>query len=97
MHWFDKANISNLILYVGKLIENVLKYVKYDFVESDKKAKSLVKQPTYQRMMPINDNLVVLERKKIRVHYNKPIYAGFSVLEVSKIIMYEFHYNYIKK
>ena len=78
-------------------MENVLKYVQFDFVENEQKAKSLVKQPTYRRMIPINNRVVMLERKKIRVHYNKPIYVGFTVLEISKLLIYEFHYNYIKK
>ena len=35
--------------------------------------------------------------KKVKVKMNKPIYLGLSILEISKIIMYEFWYDYVKK
>ena len=35
--------------------------------------------------------------KKTKVKMNKPVYLGFSILEISKILMYEFWYDYIKQ
>ena len=40
--------------------------------------------------------LIAIEMKKINVKMNKPVYLGFSILEISKTLMYEFWYDYIK-
>ena len=45
----------------------------------------------------ISENLSIIEMKKVKVKMNKPIYLGLSILEISKIIMYEFWYDYMKK
>ena len=48
-------------------------------------------------MKLISENLSIVEMKKVKVKMNKPIYLGLSILEISKIIMYEFWYDYMKK
>ena len=48
-------------------------------------------------MKLISENLSMIEMKKVKVKINKPIYLGLSILEISKIIMYEFWYDYMKK
>ena len=48
-------------------------------------------------MKLIAENLSIIEMKKVKVKMNKPIYLGLSILEISKIIMYEFWYDYVKK
>ena len=45
----------------------------------------------------ISENLSIIEMKKMKVKMNKPIYLGLSILQISKIIMYEFWYDYLKK
>ena len=45
----------------------------------------------------ISENLSIIEMKKVKVKMNKPIYLGLSILEISKIIIYEFWYDYMKK
>ena len=45
----------------------------------------------------ISENLLIIEMKKVKVKVNKLIYLGLSILEISKIIMYEFWYDYMKK
>ena len=47
-------------------------------------------------MKLIDDNLAIIEMKKVKVKMNKPIYLGMSILDISKITMYEFWYDYIK-
>ena len=44
----------------------------------------------------IDDNLAIIEMKKVKVKMNKPIYFGLSILELSKIIMYEIWCDYVK-
>ena len=48
-------------------------------------------------MKLISENLSIIEMEKVKVRMNKPIYLGLSILEISKIIMYEFWYDYMKK
>ena len=45
----------------------------------------------------IAENLSIIEMKKVKVKMTRPIYLGLSILEISKIIMYEFWYDYVKK
>ena len=47
-------------------------------------------------MKLIDNNLAIIEMKKVKVKMNKPIYFGLSILDISKITMYEFWYNYVK-
>ena len=44
----------------------------------------------------ISEDLSIIEMKKTRVKVNKPIYLGLSILDISKILMYEFWYDYVK-
>ena len=48
-------------------------------------------------MKLISENLSIIEMKKVKEKMNKPIYLGLSILEISKIIMYEFWYDYMKR
>ena len=65
-------------------------------VKTDKKRNKLVSEPNYHTMKLIDDNLAIIKMKKVKVKMNKPIYLGLSILELSKIIMYEFWYDYVK-
>ena len=47
-------------------------------------------------MKLIDDNLAIIEMKKVKVKMNKPIYLGMIILDISKISMHEFWYDYIK-
>ena len=56
----------------------------------------MVSEPNYHTMKLIDDNLAIIEMRKVKVKMNKPIYLGLSILELSKIIMYDFWYDYVK-
>lgn len=51
----------------------------------------------YTNYKIFDNNLVAVERKKSSIYMNRPIYVGFAILELSKVLMYQFHYNFIKK
>ena len=53
-------------------------------------------EPNYHTMKLIDDNLAIIEMKKVKVKMNKPIYLGLSILDISKITTYEFFYDFIK-
>ena len=80
----------------GKTMENVRKHRNIKLVKTDKKRNKLVSEPNYHTMKLIDDNLAIIEMKKVKVKMNKPIYLGLSILELSKITMYEFWYDYVK-
>ena len=80
----------------GKTMENVRKHRNIKLVKTDKKKNKLVSEPNYHIMKLIDDNLAIIEMKKVKVKMNKSIYLGLSILELSKIIMYEFWYDYVK-
>ena len=74
----------------GKTMENVRKHRDIKLVKTDYKRNKLVSEPNYHTMKLISENLSIIEMKKGKVKMNKPIYLGLSILEISKIIMYEF-------
>ena len=80
----------------GKTMENVRKHRDIKLVKSDKKRNKLVSEPNFHTMELIDDNLAIIEMKKVKVKMNKPIYLGLSILDISKITMYEFRYDYVK-
>ena len=80
----------------GKTMENVRKHRDIKLVRADKKRNKLVSEPNYHTMKLIDDNLAIIEMRKVKVKMNKPIYLGLSILELSKITMYEYWYDYVK-
>ena len=80
----------------GKTMENVRTHHDINLVKTDKKRNKLVSEPNYHTMKLIHDNLAIIEMKKVKVKMNKPIYLGLSMLDISKITMFEFWYDFIK-
>ena len=80
----------------GKTIENKRKHWDIKLVTTDKKRSKLVSEPNYHTINLISEDLSIIEMKKTKVKMNKPIYLGLSILEISKILMYEFWYDYMK-
>ena len=58
--------------------------------------KRLVSEPNYHSCKKFSDHLLAIELKKIRVKMNKPLYLRASILDISKTLMYEFWYDYLK-
>ena len=80
----------------GKAMENVRKHIDIKLVITDKKRSKLVSEANYHSINYISEDLSTIEMKITKVKMNKPIYLGLSVLEISKLLMYEFWYNYMK-
>ena len=80
----------------GKTMENVRNHRDIKLVTSDKRRKRLVSEPNYHSHKKCSDHLMAIEKKKTRIKMTKPLYLGMSILDISKILMYEFQYDYIK-
>ena len=79
-----------------KTIENVRKHRDIKLVTTDKKRGKLVSEPNYHTMNYISEDLSIIEMKITKVKINKSIYLGLSILEISKLLMHEFWYVYMK-
>ena len=79
-----------------KTMENIRKHRDIKLVTADKKRSKLASEPSYHTINLISEDLSITEMKKTKVKMNKPIYLGLSILEISKILMYEFWYDYMK-
>ena len=80
----------------GKTMENFRKHRDIKLVTTDKKRSKLVSEPNHHTINCISENLSIIEMRRTKVKMNKPIYLGLSVLEISKILMYEFWCDYMK-
>ena len=80
----------------GKPMENVRKRRDIKLVTTDKRRNQLVSEPNYHTIKWFSENLVAIEMKKTKVKMNKPIYVGMAILDISKTLMYEFWYGYLK-
>ena len=80
----------------GKTMENVDKRVDIKLVCNEEDATKFVVKPNYHRTTIFDENLIAIHMKKTKVKYDKPIYLGMCILDLSKTLMYDFHYNYIK-
>ena len=80
----------------GKTMENIRKHRDIKLVTTDKKRSKLVSEPNYHTINYISEDLSIIEMNKTRVKMNKPIYLRLSILDISKILMHEFWYDYMK-
>ena len=80
----------------GKTMENVRKHRDIKLVTTDKRRNRLVSEPNYHTTKWFSEKLLAIDMKKTKVKMNKPINLGLSILEISKILMYKFRYDYLK-
>ena len=76
-------------------MENVRDHVDVKLISNAHRLKKLAAKPNCKTFDRINDDLTLVNMGKQKVLLHKPIYVGFSILEVSKTLMYDFHYNNI--
>ena len=80
----------------GKTMENIRNRQDIKLVNDEKKAKKLAAKPNYKHCTVFDENLVAMHMKKTKLVFNKPIYLGACILDLSKTLMYDFHYTYMK-
>ena len=79
----------------GKTMENIRKHRNIKLVTTEEKYLHTVMKPNFKSGVLFGENLMGCEMGKIKVVMNKPVYLGQVILDLSKIVMYEFHYDYM--
>jgi len=81
----------------GKTMENLRGRFNFELVNNERRLLKLTSRPNAKRAIRFNEDLVGLEMGKTSLLLNKPIYLGAAILDLSKLLMAEFHYDFIKK
>ena len=75
----------------GKTMENIRKHKDIKLVTNEKAFLRDVMKPNFKSGVLFSENLMGCEMGKLKVVWNKPVYLGQAILDLSKIVMYEFH------
>ena len=92
---FDYFKLKKNAAY-GKTMENIRKHRDIRLVTKDKKISILASEPNYHANKHISKDLLIMEMKECNLYMNKPVYLGQAILDISKTLMHEFSYDYIK-
>ena len=92
----DLFKLMNNAMF-GKMMENIRKHRNIKLVTNAKSYLKTVMKPNFKSGILFGENLMGYEMGKIKVMMNKPTYLGEAILDLSKIIVYEFHYDYMKQ
>ena len=80
----------------GKTMENLHNRVNIELVTTEKRLRKLTKAPSFDHFRIFTPEIAGVNLKKTTLYLNRPIYAGFTILELSKVLMFDFYYNHIK-
>ena len=95
---FEKDFLKLMINSIcGKTIENIRKRINVRLVNNEKDFLKYTSRPAYVAHKLFDKNYAAIHEIKLVLLHSKPIYVGFTVLDLSKWNMYDFHYNFIKK
>ena len=94
-----KQNFFKLMIHsvYGKTMENLQKRTNIGLVNNEKDFLKYTSRPIHITHKIFDKNYAAIHKIKPVLMLNKPIYVGFTVLELSKWLIYDFHYNFIKK
>ena len=81
----------------GKMMANLRNRRKVDLVSQEEPFRKIAAQPKFKSYTIFHEHFVAVERMKSELVLNRPIYIGLCVLDLSKVLMYNFHYNYVKE
>lgn len=81
----------------GKTLENLRKRSNIQLITDAEQLLRLTSEPTFVNHKIFNENLVGINMEKEKIKLDKPSFVGMCILDLSKTLMYDFHYNYIRK
>ena len=81
----------------GKTIENIRKRQNIKIIHDRNIALKLSSRPNFDRCTIFDKHLIALHMLNTEINFNKPVYVGQAILDLSKTLMFDFHFNYIKK
>ena len=81
----------------GKTMENVRGRTNMELVNDERRLKKITAKPNFNRVHIFNEDLTAAHCLSTKIELNKPIFVGFAILDLSKTLMYDFHYGYIKQ
>ena len=79
----------------GKTMENIRNRVDVRLVGNMEKAQKLIAKPNLKHWTRFDENLIGIHLKRTKLVFNKPVYCGMAILDLSKTLIYDFHYKYI--
>ena len=82
----------------GKTMENVRNHVDVKLLtkwDGRYGAEAMIAKPNFHSRSVFAENLIAVELRKLEVKFNKPIYVGMCILDISKVCLYEFHHEYM--
>ena len=79
----------------GKTMENIRNRVDVRLVGNMEKAQKLIAKPNLKHWTRFDENLIGVHLKRTKLVFNKPVYCGMTILDLSKTLIYDFHYKYI--
>ena len=79
----------------GKTMENIRNRVYVKLVSERRVAEKLSAKPNFEHVTIFDENLIAIHMKRTKLVFNKPVYCGMAILDLSKTFMHDFHYNYI--
>ena len=81
----------------GKTTENIRKRVDIRLLNEEKKARKMACRPNFKNLTIFDENLATVHLQRTKLGFDKPVYVGMAILDLSKTLMYDFHYGYAKK
>ena len=81
----------------GKTMEKLRNRIDVQLIKNEKDYLKFTLKPSYMSYKIFDNNLVAIHKSKLALKLNKPAYIGMWILELSKVLMFEFHCDYIKK
>ena len=81
----------------GKTMKNLRKRVSIELVKDAERAAKLVNKSNFEDLKIFDEFLIAIKMRKTKVFMTKPVYVGMTILDLSKTLMYDFHYGYVKK
>jgi hypothetical protein len=79
----------------GKTMENITNRFEVNLVKTKQELRRLVSKPNFKGFKIFSENLIACHMQKQKLKFDKPIYVGMSIPDISKTLMYDFHYNFI--